>query len=133
MIMEKTTREELKLKIAIRLSKNKSFNKLKRYDHKLIFTKKKFPMLTSVECQDVVSISSSQEKIQSIKNQIKKDFEEKNLKLLEKKVFKALKGESKETIRRICNRIGTHISEVLKREKRIKTLNEELLKLKTKR
>jgi len=68
-----------------------------------------------------------------IKKQKAREKEEKKLKLLEKKVYRALKGEKKITIRKVCNRISKYISETSSREKRISELNKELNKLKSKK
>jgi phage shock protein A len=61
-----------------------------------------------------------------------KEDTERRIKILEKKVLSNLKSESKEDIRRVCNRIASHISDVLSREKQIDKLQTELKKLKSK-
>lgn len=57
---------------------------------------------------------------------------EKFLKVLEKKVFDALKGEDRENIRTVCNRVAINISGVLSREKEISRLQNEPDALKSK-
>jgi hypothetical protein len=57
---------------------------------------------------------------------------EKHLKVLEKEILAALKGEDRENIRTACNRVANNISGVLSREKEISRLQNELDALKSK-
>lgn len=58
---------------------------------------------------------------------------EKHIKILEKKVYVTLKGETREDIRTACNRISRFISATLSREKKITNLSKELEELKRKK
>jgi hypothetical protein len=58
---------------------------------------------------------------------------EKRIKELEKKVYAALKGVTREDIRTVCNRISRFISATLSREKKIANLSKELDELKRKK
>lgn len=55
---------------------------------------------------------------------------EKHLKLLEKRIYSALKGVPREDIRTACNRVGRYISETISKEKKIAKLSRELEQLK---
>lgn len=69
-------------------------------------------------------------------NKVKNAFKierERHIKLLEKKVYAALKGVTREDIRTVCNRISRFISATLSREKKITNLSKELEELKRKK